>query len=357
MNRLPHLLWSMPETFQLGQDWRFGHPQLLILALAVPVLILVLLIVAIRTRSNQRLIADSLLLEQIAGKPKLFNFILHITLTTLVFVSVTIAIAQPQSDPSEVEVEARGRDVAFIVDVSRSMLVQDVAPSRLEKAKLWINDLVDELGNDRVALVAFAGSTTVVSPLTTDRLFFKLALEELSPQSVGIGGTNIGDAIRKTMDIVFIEDPQLELNNFRDIVLISDGEDQESLPIEAARQAGLAGARIIAIGIGSRDGQLVPVDRSSFKSNQQRVNSKLESGTLKAISAASPGGVYLEVGTGTIDLAQVYKELIATAEQRIIETSSSVQYTERFQFFLALGLIFIVLDSLFVSLNKRRGIA
>lgn len=357
MNKFSQLLWTIPESFQLGQDWRFGQPQFLMLAFAAPVLILILFLVAIHTRKNQRLIADSQQLEQIAGKPKSFNFILHVGLVALVFLSITLAIAQPQSDPSEVEVEARGRDVAFVIDVSRSMLVQDVAPSRLEKAKLWINDLVDEIGNDRVALIAFAGSTTIVSPLTTDRLFFKLALDELSPQTVGVGGTNIGDAIRKTMDVVFVDDPELELNNFRDIVLISDGEDQESLPIEAARQAGQSGARIIAIGIGSRNGQMVPIDRNQSRSNQQRVNSKLESGTLKAIAAASPGGVYLEVGTGTIDLAQVYKELIATAEQRTIETSSSIQYTERFQFFIAIGLIFIVLDSLFVSLHKRRGIA
>ncbi|MBL4698913.1 MAG: VWA domain-containing protein, partial [Phycisphaerales bacterium] len=227
------------------------------------------------------------------------------------------------------------------------------------KSKLWINDLVDNLGNDRVGLVAFAGSSTVLSPLTSDRLFFKLALEELAPESVLVGGTNIGDAIRRTIDLVFAEPLDNDSQNFRDIVIISDGEDQESLPVEAARAAGNEGVRIITIGIGSDQGALVPLNRSARSSTSQSgpVRSRLEGGTLRTIAAASPGGVYLEVGTGTIDLAQVYQDLIASAEQRTIETTSHMQYTERFMFFIAIGLVLIVLDTMLIPVGTRRAIA
>jgi len=251
------------------------------------------------------------------------------------------------------EADTDGRDVVFLLDVSRSMLARDVAPNRLEKSKLWIKDLVDELGGDRVGLVAFAGSSRVISPLTSDRMFFRLTLDELTPDSVTVGGTNIGDAIRRTMELVFPERAEGETGAFRDIILISDGEDQDSLPIEAAKRAGAEGVRIIAVGIGSDKGTLIQTD--SLDGRTETVRSRLESQTLRDIATASPGGVYLEVGTGTIDLAQVYSDLIASAEQRTLETASTMKYTERYTVFLALGVAFIMLDLLAIPTSIRRS--
>jgi len=352
----PPILGAIDYAQWLGHDWQFAHPQWLMLAWGAPVCALVILFFSSRSRRKGRLIGDERLIELVAGRPRTWNTRLHAALSMGVVFLIAVALAEPQSDPREVEVEAHGRDVVFIVDVSRSMLARDVAPSRLEKAKLWINDLVDDLGNDRVGLVAFAGSSTVLSPLTTDRMFFKLALEELSPKSVSVGGTNIGDAIRKTMDLVFVGDDDQTKNNFRDIVLISDGEDQESLPVEAARQAGARGVRVIAIGIGSDEGAIVPIDPDSTDSNTQQVRSKLESGTLKAIAAGSPGGVYLKVGTGTVDLAKVYHDLISTAEQRTVETTSHLRYTERFMIFIAIGLGLMIVDMVLVPTGTRRAL-
>ncbi|CAN0597789.1 unnamed protein product [Laminaria digitata] len=155
------------------------------------------------------------------------------------------------------------------------------------------------------------------------------------------------------MDLVFPASQEETAGNYRDLVLISDGEDQESLPVEAARQAGAAGVRIIAIGIGSDKGALIQSDRS--QSGAQSVRSKLESQTLRDIAAASPGGVYLEVGTGTIDLAQVYTDLIASAEQRTLDRSSTTKYTERYMIFLALGIGLIAFDLLFIPSRIRRA--
>ena len=352
------------QDFQFfGHQWRLANPQWLMLGWAAPIVAFAIVFFASRSSSNQRRIVDEAMIDSTFGRSRRWNTWVHAVVAMVATLSIAIAIAQPQSDPREIEVEARGRDVVFMADVSRSMLAEDVAPNRLEKSKLWINDLVDNLGNDRVGLVAFAGSSTVLSPLTTDRLFFKLALEELSPESVLVGGTNIGDAIRRTMDLVFTEPVDNETQNFRDIVIISDGEDQESLPIEAARAAGNEGVRIITIGIGSDQGALVPPSNrtarlsGSSASPGGPVRSRLEGGTLRTIAAASPGGVYLEVGTGTIDLAQVYQELIATAEQRTIETTSQIQYTERFMVFIAIGLGLIMLDTLLIPVGTRRAAA
>ncbi len=344
-------------TQWLGHDWQFANAHWLNLLWAAPAIGLILLFFSLRSNKAQKLIADEGMIDTLVGPRRRWNSYAHAGLTMMATASMIVGIAGPESDPREVEVESRGRDVMFLVDVSRSMLARDVAPNRLEKSKLWIADLVDELGNDRVGLVGFAGSSSVLSPLTTDRLFFKLALEELSPDSVLVGGTNIGDAIRKTMNMVFADSNEEGPGNFRDIVLISDGEDQESLPVEAARAAGAKGVRIIAIGIGSDKGAPVPWDEDSSMPRSQQVESKLESGTLRSIAAASPGGVYLEVGTGTIDLGQVYRDLIASADQRSIETATQVQYTQRFMLFLAAGLMCIVFDMVLVPVGPRRALA
>src|SRR5207248_2088929 len=124
------------------------------------------------------------------------------------------------------------------------MLAQDVAPSRLERTKIWINDLVGSLRGDRVSLVAFAGAAVVKCPLTLDYGYFRMSLEELSPGSVPRGGTLIGDAIRKTMSQVF-DVGGAAASRHRDIILITDGEDHESFPVQAAEQAGKDGVRII----------------------------------------------------------------------------------------------------------------
>ncbi len=333
--------------------WRFASPQWLMALWALPVLGLVMLLISLKAIRAQRRLGDRDLIDSMLGRPRYWNAWARVIIMVLALAFITLAVARPQSDPKEVQVETKGRDVVFMLDVSRSMLATDVAPDRLDKAKLWINDLVDQLGGDRVGLVAYAGSSTVACPLTNDRLFFKLALEELSPQSVLVGGTNIGDAIRRTIEMVFPKSGDEEQNGYRDLILISDGEDQESLPIEAAKQAAARGIRIIAIGIGSDKGTLIKTDQDNPRSGT--VRSRLESTTLRQIAQATPGGVYLEVGTGTIDLAKVYRDLISNADQRTLDTASSFKYTERYPFFLAAGLILVAIDLLVIPTRTRRA--
>ncbi|MFN0133138.1 MAG: VWA domain-containing protein [Phycisphaerales bacterium] len=253
---------------------------------------------------------------------------------------IAVALARPQTDPREREVTVRGRDVVFLIDVSRSMLAADLAPSRLERARLWVKDVAANLKGDRVGLVAFAGASVVACPLTLDYGFFTLALDELSPRSVPRGGSLIGDAIRKTLTQVF--DPAAR---YRDIILITDGEDQESFPVEAADEAGKQGVRIIAIGVGSEAGATVPAEGGgATREGGAEVRSRLESGTLAKVAAATPGGVYFNVGTGTIDLERVYADLVAASEKAEIKGSAAVEYAERFPVLLALALACLFLE-------------
>jgi len=334
--------------------WIFGEPEWFAAFWGVALLAAVLLIASRLLRPRINRYVDPALQEAVIGRRRVWPGVLRTSLTLLALSAIVVALARPQSDPQEVEVETKGRDVVFLLDVSRSMLARDVAPNRLDRAKLWINDLVDELHGDRVGLVAFAGSSTVVSPLTTDKLFFKLALEELDTTAVPRGGTNIGDAIRRTMDMVFTGDDESEFAH-RDIVLITDGEDQESLPVQAAQAAGAKGVRILALGIGSRDGSLVPADPNNPSGSNQQVRSSLQSASLTQIAAATPSGVYLEVGTGTIDLAKVYRDLIATAEQRTIETAHTTQYKQRFMIMLWIALGLVAIEMLLIPTKTRRA--
>ncbi len=276
--------------------------------------------------------------------------------------SLAFALARPQMGERTREVEQKGRDLVFVIDVSRSMLARDLAPSRLERAKIWINDLVDDLGGDRVGLVAFAGAPTIKVPLTQDRAFFRLALERLDTESAPRGGTMIGDAIRKVLDDVFEardeEGTPVETGRFRDIILITDGEDQESFPVRAAEQAGELGVRIIALGLGdSASGTPVPMAPGSdqfVRYNGERVLSRLDAKTLSEIANAVPGNAFLEVGTDEIDLAQVYRDLIASAEQTSFGSAQVTNYEERFVPFIGLALALLIADML-IGDGRRRG--
>ena len=259
---------------------------------------------------------------------------IKLALLTLAFVALVVAAARPGWGPRTQEVERRGRDVVFVVDVSRSMLARDLAPNRLERAKLAILDTIDRLAGDRVALVPFAGTASVKSPLTTDYGFFRSAVERLAVTSVPRGGTLIGDALRTVRDEV-LDQRAIEL---KDILLITDGEDQGSFPLEVAQELGAQGVRIIAIGIGDPlQGQPIPAEDGFVEHEGQRVLSRLDDSGLRAIAGATPGGRYVNVATGNVDLGDLYTMLIASAEQAVYEESVAELFEDRFQLFAAVA--------------------
>ncbi len=269
------------------------------------------------------------------------------------FVMLVIALSRPAWNPMPKQLRREGRDLVFILDVSRSMLADDLRPNRLERAKLAILDCIDRLQGDRVGLVVFAGTAAVKCPLTLDYGFFRMMLEDITVESVGRGGTMIGDAIRKTMDEVF-DDQQKQ---YKDIILITDGEDHDSFPVEAAAEAGKRGVRLIAIGIGDEhQGRRIPVidqdgQRSFLKYNGREVWTRLGADTLRKMVNATPGGRYLNVATGTIDLGEVYLKLVASAEKKALESRTIKRYEEKYQIFVALAVLLLCVE---MMLGERR---
>jgi Ca-activated chloride channel family protein len=256
-------------------------------------------------------------------------------------------------------IERKGRDVVFLLDVSKSMLAEDLVPNRLERAKLAIEDCVDRLQGDRVALVAFSGSAAIKCPLTLDYGFFKMMLEDISTESVTRGGTMIGDALRTVMTDIFDE----QAKQYKDVILITDGEDHDSFPVEAAKKAGDKGIRLIAIGLGDEhEGKRIPVtnekgEKTFLKYQGQEIWSKLDADTLRKMVNATPGGRYLNVATGSIDLGDVYTQLIASADKKPLESETIKRYEEKYQIFLAIGLILLFLEMVIPERKRSDSIA
>jgi len=269
------------------------------------------------------------------------------------FALTTLALARPAWNLVETEVHRQGRDVVFVLDVSKSMLAEDLVPNRLERAKLAILDGIERLQGDRVALVAFAGTAVVKCPLTLDYGFFRMALEDISPNSVTRGGTLIGDALRKTMQEVYDNQDK----EYKDLILITDGEDHESFPVEAAKELGDRGVRLIAIGLGDEnEGRRIPITdsegrRTYVKYDGQEVWTKLDAATLRQMVNATPGGRYLNVATGAIDFGDVYVKLIAGTDKTDLGSATIERYEEKFQIPLALAFLLLCVE---MAVRDRR---
>ncbi len=333
---------------------QFGAYEWLHALWLAPILVVFAAIIAQRRRARlARFIARDLLpalnTSAAPGKRRMKAGLIITALALII-----VALTRPQWNPQPREVRRMGRDIVFIVDVSRSMLADDLSPSRLERAKIAIGDVLDTLQGDRIALIAFAGTAVVKTPLTLDYGFFRQSLDDLSPDSVARGGTLIGDALRKAVVDVFEE----KQGGLRDIVLITDGEDHESFPVEAAARAGELGMRIIAIGLGDEHvGKPIPITdqfggRSYIRHNGEVVLSKLDSTTLRKVAESSAGGVYFNVATGNINLDEVYSQLILDAEKQELESHEAVQYQEKFYIFLATAGVMLIVET-FISDRKK----
>ena len=269
--------------------------------------------------------------------------------------AIVFALVRPGWNPTPQEVHRRGRDVVFVVDVSRSMLAEDLAPNRLARAKLAIEDCLDTLRGDRVGLVAFAGTAAVKCPLTLDYGFFRTTLDELHPKAIDRGGTMIGDAVRKALDDLL----DAKDNDHKDIILITDGEDHDSFPVQAAEEAGKRGVRIIAIGLGDEhQGKRIPItdddgSKTFLKHDGQEVWTKLDADTLRKMVAMTPGGNYLNVSTGAFDLGEIYQALVASAEKKDLDAETVERYEEKFQIFLGIGLTALIVATVIPDRKRQ----
>ena len=322
---------------------KFVYPWMLILAMLVPVA--GAFWIFLRARAERRLAKiaapalQAKLLPPAAGR--LARLQMPLMMAALAFIA--LAAARPQWGHSHVKIAARSRNVVVALDVSRSMLVADVRPNRLERAKADIADLIDSLGADRCALVAFRRTGVLLCPLTTDHAFLRAALENASPDSAPRGETDLASAIRTSLDAL---DPASDGHNA--IILISDGGDLRGGALAAAAQARARNVPVFTVGLGDpRRAGAVPGDNGTGVQQYkgQAVTAKLEDETLKTIAKAA-GGRYVPLATASTaetTLGAIYRRFLRQVAAREQAEEEELRATERFGVFLVPGIILLLL--------------
>lgn len=307
-------------------------------------------------RRAMRLWADAGLFERLAPGASALRFLVRGSIALLACLALVVALLDPRMGDTPAEVQRRGIDVVFVIDVSRSMLAQDAAPNRLDRAKQMIADVVDRMAGDRAGLIAFAGSAVLKSPLTLNYGAFKLALNELTPQDSARGGSLLGDAIRVASE-AFTD----EVKGGKAIMVFSDGEDMESFPVEAARRAYEDhGVRTYAVGIGdSADGARIPVPSGRGQTTWlmhegKEVWTKMDPKLLTEMCLAG-GGAFVPAGTRLVDMGEVYDAAIATVGRRDFETTTVKRSLPQFQWFAGLAALLFVTESLMGLRGTRRA--
>ena len=324
--------------------FRFLKPEMVVLLFIAPVAIFIRIWTLRETDRRINIFADGGTRWRITPRPPTSRRVMAIILLSIGLVFLTAAAMRPQGDPQEVEVSAKGRDLVFLIDVSRSMLAQDLPPNRLRRTIIAIRELIPHLRGDRVGLVVFSGNAALKCPLTLDYEFFLAVLEHIGPHDVSRGGTNIGDALRVIADRMLHEE-----SRYQDIILISDGEDHDSYAVEAAAALADAGVRIHSVGVGSVEGARIPYpDRPGhyITHGGETVHSSLNESLLKAVAAATPDGSYLPAHTGNLELRSLYSDVILTEEEHAIQGGMKLQWREWFQAPLLLGLLLLSLEAI-----------
>jgi Ca-activated chloride channel family protein len=332
---------------------RFAHPDNLWLLMALPLLVLFAFwAVAAKRRALARFAAP-----QVAGRLTRSVSVVRqhwkYCIAVSGFAFLSLALGGPQFGAELTMAKRRGVDIVVALDVSRSMLAEDIGPNRLQRARYQIGELLDRLEGDRVGLVVFAGKAFVQCPLTLDYGALGLLLSVVDAGSIPVQGTAIGEAIELARGCFDEGDRQ-----HKAIVLFTDGEDHVADPIAAADNAAAEGVRIFAIGMGTSDGELIPIrqDGGGVDFHRDRagnpVKTRLDEGVLRQVAALSEGAYYRSSLRGA-EIEEIYRE-IANMDQKEFESRRFTRYEERYQIPLALALACFALESLLGDRRQQR---
>jgi hypothetical protein len=275
--------------------------------------------------------------------------------TVLAVILLSFAMARPGSNPRPRATQEAGRDIVFVLDVSRSMLAEDIRPSRLGRAKEDIETCLDALKNERVGLVIFAGTAAIRSPLTTDYEFLRMMLRDVSTDSVAHGSTYLQSAFEKVADQVLTDDR----GGFQDVILLTDGEDQGGEPERALEAIAGRQARLLVVGYGDPSlGSRIPVtainltdtgtptplkDESAFLVHRgQEVWTYLKEESLMNLAASAPDGTYARGSASGFLLGPAYRRWAVKAPRRYIEGKGSIQYDELFPWLVAPAILLLL---------------
>ena len=323
----------------------FAHIQYLWLLLLVPLMPLLYALVRWLRKKRLSRLGDPALVKQLMPSWSGAKGWVRLVLFDLAFLFFVIGLARPQIGAKLQERETKGAEIMICLDVSNSMLARDYSPNRLERAKLAISRITDKLQDDRIGLIIFAGSSFVQLPITNDYVSAKMFLGSITTESVPVQGTAIGDAI-----LTAARGFSAQSEKSRAIIVITDGENHEDDPVEAAKQAAELGIKVYTIGVGSLRGEPIPLDGDLMKDKDGNiVVTRLDEGTLQKIADVG-GGAYVHAGNEEFGLNPIISDLRRMEEEHF-KSMVFEEYDEQYMYFFAVALVLLVIELL---IGERR---
>ncbi|WP_418510325.1 vWA domain-containing protein [Corallibacter sp.] len=311
--------------------------------LVIPAIILCFLLLQLWKHKTQKRFADKTLLKKLSPDQSLFKSVLKVIVLSLAFACLAIALVNPKIGTKLETVKREGVDVVFAIDVSKSMLAEDIAPNRLEKSKQLVTQIINNLASDRVGIIAYAGKAFPQLPITTDYASAKMFLQNMNTDMLSSQGTAINEAI-ELAKTYYNDDEQTN----RVLIIISDGEDHSEAAASVAEEASEEGIRIFTIGVGDVKGGPIPIKRNGVVLNYKKDNqgetviTRLNEETLKNIADAA-NGAYVN-GRSTNSVVESIRDILNKMDKKEFEAKQFADFKDQFQWFLGLALFFLFID-------------
>lgn len=327
--------------------FRFENPAFLYLLIIIPVIIVIRLLEMRKRKLKLKKFGDLSLLKQLMPDVSSSRKSLKIWLMVAAFALLIVMLARPQMGTKISQEKRKGIEVIISLDISNSMRAEDVVPSRLDKSKMLVENMVDNFTNDKVGLVVFAGDAFIQLPITSDYVSAKMFLQNTDPSLIATQGTDLAGAIELSSKSFTQQDKV-----GRAILIITDGEDHEGGAIEAAEKARKNGIRVFVLGVGSTKGSPVPDGNGVYmKDNSgQEVISALNEEMCKQVAQAG-GGAYIHVDNTSLAQRQLNDELTKLQKGNI----SSVVYSEYDEQFQAVGILVLILLIIEMLILERKN--
>jgi Ca-activated chloride channel family protein len=332
--------------------YRIQNTEYLIGLGALPLLLAALWLLLGWKKKTAARIGDPALVQQLIGNYSALRFAIKATLLLLAFVVIVLGAANLQKPGKMENVQRKGVDVMFVLDVSKSMLAQDIKPSRLDKAKQLLTLLTEKLENDRIGLILFAGRPYLQMPLTSDHGAARMYIQDASPDAVPTQGTVIAEALRMANAAFNSKE-----RKYKSILLISDGEDHDPDALKTAKELAQDGVMINTIGIGSPDGSIIidPATGETKKDEQGNVViSKLNEAELQQLADAT-NGQYLRLDNVDDALITMTQQL-DSAEKKAMSDAEFIDYKSYFQYFLAAALLLLLAEFFFAERSREKKV-
>ena len=314
----------------------------------IPVMLMVFLWTFFWKKRIQKSFGSAVVLKRLSPDLSFFKSSLKFIILCLAVGFLVIGLINPKIGTKLETIKREGVDIVFAIDVSKSMLAEDVAPNRLEKSKQLVTQIINNLASDRVGIIAYAGKAFPQLPITTDYASAKMFLQSMNTDMLSSQGTAINEAIQLSRN--YFDD---EEQTNRVLIIISDGEDHNDLSIEVAEAASEEGIKIYTIGVGSENGGPIPLKRNgvvrSYKKDQnnETVITKLNKETLRLIANEAKGS-YID-GSQTAAVVEQVRAILSVMDKKEFEAKEFAEYKDQFQWFLGIGLFFLILDVLLLE--------